>query len=136
MPIMKFTRRPDGSAVAWRFVDAAPNPDFFYRVAQIDDDRYSGAYSGSPFTAWPGAKPDAVDAGDGTCEEFWRDHGDTLHGRGDSPQAALKDLLAKIDEAGCWDSDMLKLVMFEPIGGYESAYLVTGSPEFEKWMTE
>lgn len=77
------------------------NPDVAYRLIEIEDDRYSGCYSGGAFTAWPGVRPDHIDAGDLTCEEFWRTHANVLHGKGATPQAAFEDLVAKIGEQ--WD---------------------------------
>lgn len=69
------------------------------RFVFIDRDRYSGAYSGASWTAWIGEPPDEIDAGDPTCEEFWEQAPDAipLHGRGDDPQEALRDLMGKTE---------------------------------------
>jgi hypothetical protein len=62
----------------------------------VDSDRYGGAYSGGAFTAWIGNPPEAIDAGDGTCAEFWATIPDDLHrGVGVSVEAAILDLLAR-----------------------------------------
>ncbi len=68
----------------------------------IDEDRYGGVYSGYGFTAWFGAVPDDVDAGDTTCVQFW-DTNNIVFGGGNSPDEAVADLLKKILEDHDYD---------------------------------
>ena len=62
----------------------------------IDTDRYCGAYSGAFFTAWIGDSPWEVDAGDGTCCDFWSS-AVPVHGKGSTKQEALYSLLENCD---------------------------------------
>lgn len=97
----------------------------------IDRDRYGGAYSHARFTAWIGDAPYDVDAGDGSCEDFWA--GEVpVHGRGDSALDALRDLTAKsgrwigsfdiVDRGGGWT------------GGVTSRYLLVHTDAFKEWF--
>lgn len=104
------------------------------RLVMIDNDRYGGAYSGAAFTAWPGVRPSDIDAGDGTCEEFWRafdnkEFWQNICGRGDTPQAALKDL-RKIWEAAGWEFDDVCRIV-DVCGG---DVFIFNSHEFERWL--
>jgi hypothetical protein len=100
----------------------------------VEEDRYTGAYSGALFTAWWGIPPDDIDAGDMECGEFWRTHKDVLCGMGNTPQAAFQDLAKKVDAAG-W--------LFEPrfadvpngIKYGEHLYFLCASPEFFTWLS-
>lgn len=106
-----------------------PHEMSLYRSIDIDEDRYGGAYSGAEFTAWPGTRPSDLDAGDETCEAFWRDHSNALHGRGDTAQAAYLDLMNKMSaEPYCWMVDGF-LVVF-----VDHAALLIGSPNFTTWL--
>lgn len=99
------------------------NPDVVYWLVSIDDDRYGGCYSGHRFTAWPGLRPDDIDAGDGTCEDFWKKHGATaLYGGGTTAKEALHDLLKKIS----WDTDSIRCI--HGVAGQE--VIACGTPEF------
>jgi hypothetical protein len=60
----------------------------------IDCDRYFGSYSGATYTAWVGKKPEEIDSGDGTCQYFWDECTPPPHGKGETEQDALLDLLA------------------------------------------
>lgn len=74
-----------------------PNHNHQLKPIFIDEDRYSGAYSGHCFTAWFGAVPDDIDAGDTGCQTFWRNN-DIVFGGGDTSDKAVADLLEKILE--------------------------------------
>lgn len=73
----------------------------------VDHDRYGGAYSGSEYTAWLGAPPEAIDDGDGTCERFWARFSPPVFGRGQTARIAYDDLKAKYEDLGTfgrmWD---------------------------------
>lgn len=61
-------------------------------------DRYSGAYSGGKFIAFPidyWNIPDGPDSGDVECEEFWQNYHEPV-GKGKTVQEAYEDLLSKI----------------------------------------
>lgn len=126
-------------------IDSAiePHEDHVYHIIQIDEDRYSGCYSGSPFTAWLGIRPTDIDAGDGDCEEFWDKHRETaLFGAGRTAQEAFRDLLQKAETASItivepddpeWSN--LKVVMVQTYKDGMKAMLFR-SPEFQAWEAE
>lgn len=63
-------------------------------------DRYSGAYSGAEWLAFPvdwWNIPDELEGGDAECMMFW-DAYDGVVGKGVSPQAAFEDLVEKMNE--------------------------------------
>lgn len=66
-------------------------------IIAIERDRYGGTYSGARWIAWGDIEsPDESQSDDTSCYDFW--HGDPraeLAGKGDTPQLALADLLAK-----------------------------------------
>lgn len=62
----------------------------------IDRDRYCGAYSGYPYTAWVDEIPFEVDAGDSTCEEFWDNPVNWMCGFGNTPAEAASDIVKKL----------------------------------------
>ena len=105
------------------------NTDIIHRLIEIDDDRYGGCYSGAPYTAWPGVRPDDIDAGDGTCEDFWKEHANALHGRGATPQAAFRDLIEKIGDQ--WWAE--GAVQFVSVGGTPYLY---DSDAFRAWLAQ
>lgn len=111
------------------------NDDHVYRIIQVDEDRYSGAYSGCAYTAWPGIRPDDIDAGDMECHDFWAANSEALHGRGNSPQAAFRDLTEKIAVGPFWDWDVtLSVVMLEGSYGDKVGAFVFPSKEFDEWL--
>ncbi|MEL6348461.1 MAG: hypothetical protein AAFV53_35470 [Myxococcota bacterium] len=62
----------------------------------VDDDRYSGIYSGARFTAWVGLPPEDIGDDDLTCRFFWEDQmaqRSATFGRGQTEAAAILDLL-------------------------------------------
>lgn len=64
-------------------------------------DRYTGSYSGGKWTAWncePGEIPEGPFEDDVGCAYFWADNR-TPVGIGESPEAAIADLVRKIEEA-------------------------------------
>lgn len=67
------------------------------RYIEIDEDRYSGIYSGAAFTAWDGEQPSEIDAGDPTCEKFWETN-KRVCGKGPTAQSAAADLLTKLGD--------------------------------------
>lgn len=63
-------------------------------------DRYSGTYSGGEFTAWaeyPQNIPKEAMASDITCGLFWVNT-DFIVGRGSNPNAAVEDLINRIEK--------------------------------------
>lgn len=114
--------------------DFSINEELMGQLVVIDDDRYSGAYSGAAYTAWRGGKPDDIDAGDVTCEEFWRKYGTVMHGRGDTPQAAFLDLKTKFEATGYLFMEPLLFVLAPDLTyGSERAFLAQ-SDEFKEWL--
>jgi hypothetical protein len=98
------------------------------RYITIDDDRYGGAYSGAPYTAWDGDAPDDIDAGDVTCQLFW-ESSRRVYGKGNSPQEALIDLVRKF---GVW---VLNWQVIHKNGGTgPSSVLVIGTDAFWHFM--
>jgi len=93
------TNRPYEQMRGWLFNDTIePHEDHVYHIVQIEDDRYSGCYSGAGFTAWPGIRPDELDAGDTECMTFWDDWKDkALYGAGSTAQEAFRDLIQKME---------------------------------------
>jgi hypothetical protein len=93
----------------------------------IDLDRYGGAYSGARFTAWAGVPPDALDAGDSLCQDFWEAfdaQSAVVCGRGNTAQTAFLDLKQRYPWAPIWQ------VVFVPFTGA----LLVNSPEYEDWI--
>lgn len=121
----------------WRHDDTvAGHEDAVWHIIQIDYDRYSGAYSGAPFTAWPGIRPSDLDDGDIECMTFWEQNANTLHGKGYSAQEAFRNLVEKIESGGLWDVDVtLKVVMLESCLEPCRAFLYD-SEEFRQWIAE
>lgn len=92
-PINSFTSHKERSKLPTIDLSA----DLEGRMIQIDDDRYTGAYSGHEYTAWWGTKPSALDDSDPECMLFWREWRDKLiYGGGDTPQEAFRDLIRKL----------------------------------------
>jgi hypothetical protein len=108
-----------------------PNADIQNYLIEVDEDRYSGAYSGAGYTAWLGFRPDDIDAGDSTCEEFWENNR-VVHGRGDSPQAAYLDLVSKHDPE---DLKRYKIVSVNPSCQFPT-FMLIGTTEFALWLVE
>ena len=104
------------------------NEELMQQLVVIDDDRYSGCYSGAAYTAWRGGKPDAIDAGDNECDEFWHKYEDCMHGRGNTPQAAFLDLKAKFEATGYLFEEPLLFVLVLETG------MLFHSDEFKKWL--
>lgn len=111
-----------------RFDQYEINEELKYRQVDIDNDRYSGAYSGASYTAWLGTRPNDIDAGDIDCEQFWRKHRNEFHGRGSTPQAALEDLLSKNSERGV-DNEAIKVVWSD------DGPMLVGSAAFDEWRS-
>jgi hypothetical protein len=66
----------------------------------IVNDRYSGAYSGAEWLAFPldyWNVPDEVDGGDSECMMFWEDY-DGVVGKGSTPELAMANLVAKMED--------------------------------------
>ena len=69
-------------------------------------DRYTGAYSGGKFIAWP-AEPYQIaedpQADDTTCMLFWIwvEENKIPYGRGETPEEAVRDLQQRLPED--WD---------------------------------
>lgn len=62
-------------------------------------DRYNGIYSGGDWIAFPlriDGVPAAVNSNDEDCVAFWENYTEP-YGLGESPDAALSDLLTKMD---------------------------------------
>ena len=114
--------------------DYCLNEELMLQLVVIDDDRYSGAYSNASYTAWRGGKPDDIDAGDTTCEEFWKKYRNCLHGRGNTPQEAFRDLLVKVESQG-WDFLGPLLVVIAPCRLYgEEQAILKDSDAFKTWL--
>lgn len=110
----------------------------YYALVVIDDDRYDGAYSHAPYTAWWGIPPDDIDSGDTDCDIFWHENPDVLCGKGLSPQEALKDLIAKIEVRAYrfepeFQPKFIEVSAPDPDYG-KNTYMLYGSPEFVKWL--
>lgn len=73
------------------------HPHLTINAIIINEDRYSGSYSGHTYTAWLGLVPDDVDAGDSTCEDFWKNN-KVLFGGGATPDKAVVALIKKLNE--------------------------------------
>lgn len=61
-------------------------------------DRYFGVYSGGIYTAWnlhPENVPKEIDGSDSECMDYWNTN-KALCGKGNTPNAAIDSLLAKI----------------------------------------
>jgi len=98
----------------------------------VDDDRYSGVYSGALFTAWVGDVPEDVSGGDGLCEEFW-DENTILCGKGDSAVLAVQDLLQKIDRwVGSFDLVDTGRFRVEK----DERFLLVWTDKFDAWWPE
>lgn len=72
-----------------------PDPVHVQNIIFIDEDRYTGAYSGHRYTAWVGNIPDDASGGDSTCAEFW-DTNKVIFGGGSTPDEAVADLFRKL----------------------------------------
>lgn len=73
-------------------------------------DRYTGAYSGGEWTAWPmdaDEIPVAVASGNTECDAFWRNY-DGLVGTGSDPIKAMMDLRDKVIKSGMQVYDAAK----------------------------
>ena len=63
-------------------------------------DRYGGVYSGGAYTAWNMSAwdvPDEIASGDLICGAFWDENEEPV-GRGDTPEAAVRDLERRLAE--------------------------------------
>lgn len=61
-------------------------------------DRYFGVYSGGIYTAWnlhPENVPKEIDGSESECMDYWNTN-KALCGKGNTPNAAIASLLAKI----------------------------------------
>lgn len=94
-----------------RLTTTDPNYNHQIDAIIIDEDRYGGSYSGFMFTAWYCGVPDDIDAGDGTCEEFWKNN-DIVFGGGSTPDQAVADLLTKILLTHRYDPDPYPKVIY------------------------
>lgn len=62
-------------------------------------DRYGGTYSGASFLAFncdPAWIPEEIDDDDTTCSNYWYNNPNELVGKGETPDAAVDDLITKI----------------------------------------
>jgi hypothetical protein len=96
----------------------------------IESDRYSGAYSGSKFTAWVGDTPDAVYDEDIKCITFLQ-HTNILYGKGSTPQEALYQLLELLNQP----IEQYQTIIFTDCGE-ETHRLAVGSPGFSAWLSQ
>lgn len=118
-----------------------PHEDHVYHLIEIEDDRYSGTYSGHGFTAWPGIRPTDIDGGDTECMEFWDQWRDkALYGGGNTAQEAFRDLIQKMETLGIniiehddpeWSN--LRVVMLHGCVTRTKAMLYD-SDEFRTWL--
>jgi hypothetical protein len=106
-----------------------PNLDIRHHLIEIVEDRYDGAYSRAGYTAWLGFRPDAIDDGDATCESFWRTN--PTCGRGDTPQAAYRDLASRLDDL----IDLVEFVKLYQICDDDHVWLHS-SDDFKSWTGE
>ena len=82
--------------------DAMPINDIETYPVTIIEDRYTGAYSGGEWTAWPcdaDEIPDDVWADDVSCYMKWDELIDKPIGRGATPNLALRDLANRLRTA-------------------------------------
>lgn len=109
-----------------------PNLDIADVLIEIEEDRYRGSYSGATFTAWHGFRPDDIDAGDATCEEFWGQNRGVTHGRGSTPQEAYRDLIEKCD----FSSFELEQICFVSVNLYHPGHIgfLRKSDVFKAWL--
>ena len=73
----------------------------------IISDRYNGCYSGGLFLAFnmdSDIVPSKIHEGDKTCLFFWAET-DILVGKGDTPEAAIADLVQKMQIKGINNED-------------------------------
>lgn len=67
----------------------------------ITGSRYMGVYEGGSWIAWAGdGLPDAAFGSDACCYSWWKSEESALVGRGDTPNDALADLIARCRAAG------------------------------------
>lgn len=103
----KYPKKPEEKVeetakVTPRLTTDDPNHNHRINPIIIDEDRYGGSYSGHGFTAWFGAVPDDIDAGDSECHGFWITN-NIVFGGGNTPDEAVADLLKKILEDHKYD---------------------------------
>lgn len=73
---------------------------YTHYLTTIVNDRYSGAYLGAEWLAFPldyWNVPDEVDGGDSECMMFWEDY-DGVVGKGSTPELAMANLVAKMED--------------------------------------
>lgn len=123
--------------------DVESDDDIFNHLVQIEEDRYNGVYSGHPYTAWCGVRPEDISGGDPCCRQFWETWKDkAVYGAGSTPQQAFLDLIKKLEDLHFFIIDIddpevsfLKVVMLTSCVERPKAMLCD-SDDFRKWVRQ